>query len=147
MALLERVEQREGGESALDPAAAWMARDAAFRDELDDPAVFAAHVQSLGAIVRELDIDAVAGVSTVGRRLAFAISREVGVSAWAGERGTGSLLLVDGLVNTGVQLMLGLRSALEAGVSIVAGAAVRADRDALARLKETGVEIRALQLV
>jgi adenine/guanine phosphoribosyltransferase-like PRPP-binding protein len=145
VALLERVEERRMVDA--DPASEWIARDVAFCNELDDRLLFDSFVDGIAAIARDLHVEAVGGVSTAGRRLAHAVSQTIGVASWTGERGPRSVLLVDGLVNTGIQLLLGVRAAHEAGVEVVAGAAVRAQRAAIARLRESGAEVRALQLV
>ena len=143
MAVLERVENRAPAIPSGDLASHWLQLGKQFREQLADPVFFDRMVGQLAIRAQELGASAIGGVSRTGVRLAEASAVASGIPRWDG-RGVRTLVLIDGLVNTGIQLAIAMREAERAGVERVVALAGRVDDTARANWLRAGVEIEAV---
>lgn len=146
MALLELDQEQRLSHPSDDLARVWLSRDNELRRDLEDPVVFANSVGRLVDAARACGADAIKGVSQTGQVLAEAVARELSLQTWRGDRVV-SLLLVEGLVNTGIQIALAVRAARAVGIHEVRTVALRADARALDRLNRTGTTVAALEVI
>ena len=146
MALLELRDEHALAQTSDDLAGLWLSRSGDLQRDLEDPAVFANTVGRLADAARAIGAEAIKGVSHTGQTLAEAVAGELRLQTWRGDR-VASLLLVDGLVNTGIQIALAVRAAQAVGVHDVRALAIRADARALDRLNRTGAQVAALEVI
>jgi hypothetical protein len=130
--------------------ASWAVRSfesaAAFERSMDDPAVFEGHVARVFEVAVQQGVTAMAGVSPIGDRVALAVSSRSGVPVEdSPERG--ALLLVDGFVNTGIQLALAIRRANEKGSARAVGLGLVVQERAITQWRAAGINLVALETV
>jgi hypothetical protein len=146
MALLEVEDDPRAVRLASDSATVWMRRAERMEADVADERYFQRLVLHLAGLARELDVAAVWGVSDIGKRLARSAAVVLGVPVWDG-RAVKSLLLVDGLVNTGIQLAIAARDAERAGATRITAMAARIDQTARANLRRGGLDVEGLEVI
>ncbi len=111
-------------------------------DRLDEIAV------RLAAVAMQLDCRMVTGASHVGDQLAGVLAARSGgrLALWAQNGTPGTVLIVDGILASGVQIASAARRARQSGAQRVVGAAVLADPAGLAMCRDDlGDEVVALE--
>jgi len=96
--------------------------------ELGNPEALRIIAGDLAPIAVELGCGTMIGASSIGERIAGAFIATHGEDL---NTARGSVLIVDGVLSTGMQMQRAIRKAREAGAQKVAGIVVAADRDAL----------------
>ncbi len=120
----------------------------AVSEALEDPDRFRESVDRLAAAVAELGAACVAGASDEGRRLALGVASILGLPIWSeGSRHNGRLVVVDAVVNTGVQVAWSMLKAREGGLTDIVGVGLVAQASALADRIEAGDQVQALEVV
>ena len=119
---------------------------AAFERLMEDPAVFEGHVARVVEIAAQEGVTAIAGVSPIGDRVAMAVSSRSALRV-GDSPDTGTLLLVDGFVNTGIQLALAIRRANEKGSARAVGLGLVAQEQAVTQWRAAGLELVAVETV
>lgn len=141
---------RQLDEAVTDKPASWAIRSfesaAEFERLIEDPDVFEAQVARVLELATQQSITAIAGVSAIGNRVAKAVSTRTGVPV-DGSPATGTLLLVDGFVNTGIQLALAIRRAKDNGAGRAFGLGLVVQEQAIAQWRAAGTELVALETV
>lgn len=100
--------------------------------ELGNPEALRIIAGDLAPIAVELGCGTMIGASSIGERIAGAFIATHGEDlSIAQGAALGSVLVVDGVLSTGVQMQRAISKAREAGAQKVAGVVVAADRDAL----------------
>ena len=138
---------------ADDPTASWtMAVRRANHDlerALTDRGRLEAIAASLAVIVRTTGATMVTGASPLGHQLAGVIASrtDVSVALWAQNGASGTILVVEGVLVSGAQMIAAARRAQAAGASVVVGAAVLAQATGLAACRALGQEVEAIEEV
>lgn len=141
--------RRHEGAVTLEPVS-WAVRSlesaAAFERLIEDPDIFETQVAGVLELSVRHAVTAIAGVSAIGDRVAKAVSARSGVPVEDSPE-TGVLLLVDGFVNTGIQLALAIRRANSNGADRAVGVGLVGQQHAIAQWRAAGIELVALEIV
>jgi len=114
--------------------------------ELGNPETLRSIAGDLAPLALELGCGTVVGASSTGERIAGAFIATYGADLEMSQRRErGSVLIVDGVLTTGVQMQRAIRKAREAGADKVSGIVVAADHDAL-RLCNADPKTRVIAL-
>jgi len=118
----------------------WPSRVIAMARDLDvhlsEPDGLRAVVGELVSIAKRLECDSVAGASPIGERLAGAVAAsDHGLRLFARGQSARSVLVLDGMLATGVQLTRAMHLAREGGALHTPAATLMADRDSLRALR------------
>jgi hypothetical protein len=115
---------------------------------LSDSATLRETSLALDQLAHDFGCDAIVGASPLGDRLAGAVvaSGRNGLALYSRDRAARVVLVVDGLLATGVQIANKSRAILEAGASRVVGAVILGEHEALLICREElGDEVIALE--
>lgn len=106
--------------------------------ELAQPQVLRDIADQLLVLVERLGCEAVAGASYVGAQLAgVLVARSTnGLQLFAPDKPVDNVMVLDGVLATGTQIIRSVNSAREAGAKRVVGAALLADHEALRLCRE-----------
>jgi len=120
----------------------------ALEEELTDRGRLEAIGAALAKVARETGATMVTGASPLGHQLAgYLASRDdAGVALWAQNGARGTVLVIEGVLVSGAQMLGTARRARAAGADRVVGAAVVGESDGLAMCRsEIGPEVHALR--
>jgi hypothetical protein len=120
----------------------------ALEEELTDRARLEAIGAALADVARETGATMVTGASPLGHQLAgyVASHNDAGVVLWAQNGARGTVLVIEGVLVSGAQMISTARRAGAAGADRVVGAAVVAAGDGLALCRsEIGRDVHALR--
>jgi adenine/guanine phosphoribosyltransferase-like PRPP-binding protein len=117
-------------------------------EELADPAALRAITEALAEVAIETNAQMVTGASALGNQLAgvLAAGDHPSLQLWARNGAHGTVLVIEGVLASGVQMARTARRAREAGAERVVGAAVLAESSGLEMCRgDMADEVRALR--
>lgn len=117
-------------------------------EELVDPAALRAITAALAEIAIEMNAQMVTGASALGNQLAGALAAgdRPSLQLWAQNGAHGTVLVIEGVLASGVQMARTAKRARAAGAERVVGAAVLAEASGLEMCRgEMADEVRALR--